>query len=151
MGKAKLLLVLRPWPIGLCAFYLRTPPKTLKPIFSVIISSILSNCPSILWWISNLTAGFKTSPFATTLQRVQKTRKITSVPISDAGCMSHPRWPLWSSKVNEENCICTMWFRWLLCLSILGPRLILENHPRVTNKYILLIYTGASLHLQFSR
>lgn len=49
--------------------YLRTPPNTLKPIFSVIISSILSNWPSILWWISNLIAGFKTSPFATTLSK----------------------------------------------------------------------------------
>lgn len=115
LGKHKLLLK----PIGLCAFYLRTPPKTLKPIFSVIISSILSNCPSILWWISNLTAGFKTSPFATTLQRVQKTRKITSLLISDAGCMSHPRWPFWSSKVNEENCICTMWLSGGCCVYLL--------------------------------
>lgn len=49
------------------ALYLRTPPKTLKPIFSVIISSILSNWLSILWWINSLMAGFKTSPFATTL------------------------------------------------------------------------------------
>lgn len=79
-SKPKQSLVLKPWPIVFffILFYLRTPPKTLKPIFSVIISSILSNCPSILWWISNLTAGFRTSPLATTLQRVQKKpRKIT--------------------------------------------------------------------------
>lgn len=51
----------------LLKLYLRTPPKTLRPIFSVIISSILSNWPSVLWWINSLMAGFKTSPFATTL------------------------------------------------------------------------------------
>lgn len=47
--------------------YLLTPPRTLKPIFSVIISSILSNWPSILWWTNSLTAEFNISPFATTL------------------------------------------------------------------------------------
>lgn len=101
----------------------------------MIISSILSNCPSILWWISNLTGGFRRSPFATTLQRVQKARKITCLLISDAGCISHPRRPLWSPKVNEENVGYKCGYPGWLRLSILRPRLILENHPRDFSKY----------------
>lgn len=54
-------------------YYLRTPPRILKPIFSVIISSTRSNCPSIRWGISSLTAGFNTSPFATTLTKTKQT------------------------------------------------------------------------------
>lgn len=62
--------------------YLRTPPRTLRPIFSVIISSIRSNRPSILWWINSLMAGFKTSPFATTLSKEHANRTLTQLPLS---------------------------------------------------------------------
>lgn len=62
--------------------YLRTPPRTLRPIFSVIISRIRSNRLSILWCINSLMAGFKTSPFATTLSKEHANRTLTQLPLS---------------------------------------------------------------------